>query len=302
VKLSVVIATRNRAASLARTLASLAEAHRPADWELVVDNGSSDDTPAVCQRFGGRLPLRRIAEPRVGLSHARNAGVREIRGDAILWTDDDVSVGRDWLVAYQAAFVADPAAAFFGGAVSARFEGTPPAWLVEAMPVFASSYAEREPAGAVIDAGTVELPFGANFAIRSDVQRRHVYDTALGRQPGRYLIGGEEIALMRRLLAAGGHGRWVPEATVIHWIGPERQTLAYLRAYWAGQGWVENRAAAERGEPRSLLDLLRTALRRELEWRAAQRGADRLAAARALLAASAARGALAQGCTRRWRR
>lgn len=294
-KLSVVIATHNRAVSLARVMRSLVEARKPADWELiVVDNGCTDDTTVACARFAGQLPMHRISEPTIGLSHARNAGVRAAQGDCILWTDDDVTVGREWLVAYEAAIAADPAASFFGGPVSPRLEGLPPPWLVEALPVFASSYGARAPVEGMIDADTVELPAGANFAVRTEVQRRHAFDPALGRQPGSVLIGGEEIALMRRLIAEGAHGRWVSGAGVEHRIGPDRQTIAWLRSYWSGQGWAESLQRAARGERSpGLVALARTALRRELDYRAARRRSDRLAEARALLAAATARGALA---------
>jgi hypothetical protein len=162
------------------------------------------------------------------------------------------------------------------------------------MPVFASSYGARAPVEGTIDAATIELPSGANFAVRTDVQRRHAYDPALGRQPGRTLIGGEEIALMRRLMAEGAHGRWVPGAAVEHRIGSDRQTVVYLRSHGAGQGWVESLQMAARGERLpGLFALARTALRRELDYRAARRRGDRLAEARALLAAATARGALA---------
>ena len=287
-------------------LASLVEARRPrsAGWEVVVvDNGcGEDDTSDVCRRFERSLPLRRISEPRVGLSHARNAAVRDVQGDCILWTDDDVTIGADWLTAYEAAIANDPATTFFGGTVLPRFEGRPPAWLTEGMAVFASSYAGRQPSpdDGPLDAATVELPFGANFwADPHEAQRRHAYDGALGRQPGRFLIGGEEIALMRQLLSEGARGRWVPAAEVEHWIGPDRQTIAYLRAYWGGQGWVAMLQASQRGEPApGLLAQIRAVFRTELDYRVARRRGDRSAEARALIVAATARGSLAY---RYWR-
>ncbi|MGH9885968.1 MAG: glycosyltransferase family 2 protein, partial [bacterium] len=129
--LSVAICTRDRAASLRRTLASLAECARASDpWEvLVVDNGSRDDTPAAAAAFEGTLPVRVIHEAAPGLSNARNAAVREARGAYIVWTDDDCLPARDWLSAYAAAFRAEPDAAVFGGPIVPRFEGEPPGWL-----------------------------------------------------------------------------------------------------------------------------------------------------------------------------
>ena len=75
--LTVAICTWNRAGLLARTLERLVAMESPvAPWEvLVVDNGSTDDTPRVLDRFASRLPLRRLLEPALGLSNARNAAV-----------------------------------------------------------------------------------------------------------------------------------------------------------------------------------------------------------------------------------
>ena len=76
--LSVVICTRNRQCQLARLLDSLArQAAHTLDVEvLVVDNGSTDETAAVCaSRLTATSTVRYCHERRVGLSHARNRGL-----------------------------------------------------------------------------------------------------------------------------------------------------------------------------------------------------------------------------------
>ena len=81
------------------------------------------------------------------------------------------------------------------------------------------------------------LPFGANFAIRRDVQSRFPYDPALGRL-GDSLRSGEEALVLKAILGEGMSGRWVPDALVRHWIPKERQTLQFFRdrAIAAGRG------------------------------------------------------------------
>ena len=74
ITVSVVVCTWNRAALLAKGLEAIAALDVPAgcEWELVVvDNACTDDTPAVLERFAERLPLRRVSEPRLGLSRAQ---------------------------------------------------------------------------------------------------------------------------------------------------------------------------------------------------------------------------------------
>jgi len=221
------------------------------DWELlVVDNGSTDDTDRVIDSFRERLPLRGLHEPRSGLANARNCAVDGATGEYLVWTDDDATPDAAWLQAYSAAFARWPGAAVFGGRVDAEFEGTPPSWLLRALWRIPGAYAmkdlEPEPKPLDPDLG---LPFGVNFAIRLEEQRRHPYDPSLGRRPERPGLSGEETDVISRVLADGGSGWWVPEARVVHHIPRERQTIRHLRRFYAAYGEVTSRADAPGGDP-----------------------------------------------------
>ncbi len=83
--LSVVVPTRDRASVLQRCLAAL-ERERPAEV-VVVDDGSTDDTPDVL----GRHPwVHAVRQGGAGRSAAKNAGVEVASGDLVLFLDDDV--------------------------------------------------------------------------------------------------------------------------------------------------------------------------------------------------------------------
>ena len=243
VDVTVAICTWNRASLLDQTLARLGELAVPdaVRWELlVVDNGSSDDTAEVLARHASRLPLRCAREERRGLSHARNRAVAEARGELIAWTDDDVRVEPDWLAVYAAAARQLPHADFFGGPILPWFDGAPPAWVAASLPVIGSAFAlcDLGPARAPLTAQ--HLPYGANFAVRSAVQRRHLFDPTLGRV-GDALLSGDENELMRRMLADGHAGVWLPEARVSHFVPRERMTLDYVRHYYRGIGRTDVR-------------------------------------------------------------
>ena len=238
-RFTVAVCTWNRAALLPAVLGRLARVrYAPGDWEvLVVNNNSTDDTERVLDAFAGRLPLRRAFEPKQGNSHARNTAVGEARGDYVVWTDDDVLVEAGWLAAYARAIGRHPEAALFGGPIRPRFEGTPPPWLSSAREeIGAAVFAERdlgaEPFELEPDG---ELPYGANYVVRAREQRLFPYDPALGRVLDGGALG-DETAVIRAVLAAGGKGWWVPDASVEHWIPKERQTVGYLRSYYALQG------------------------------------------------------------------
>lgn len=237
-RFTVAVCTWNRAALLPQVLDRLARVqHPPGAWEvLFVNNNSTDDTERVLEAFAGRLPLRRAFEPRQGLSHARNAAVREARGDYVVWTDDDVLVDAGWLAAYARAVERHPEAAVFGGPIQPLFEGTPPAWLSAAWRDVGAAFGARALGGEPFELDADgELPYGANFVVRAREQRLFPYDPALGRRLEGGALG-EETAVIRAILAAGGTGWWVPDASVEHWIPKGRQTTRYLRSYYALQG------------------------------------------------------------------
>jgi len=239
-RVSIVICTRNRAASLARTLESLARLIIPTDLvcELVViDNGSTDATQGVIAGFRDRLRIRSEHERVAGLAQARNRGVEVATGDYIIWTDDDVVVDPAWLDAYVTAFRQWPDAAVFGGKIIPRLEAPTPAWFAAAQSELGSLLAHRDfgddPLPLAIGEGI--LPFGANYAVRAAEQRRFRYDTALGVAPGRMRLG-EETAVIEAILTNGGAGYWTPCAKVFHCISCDRQSVSYIQRYFAAQG------------------------------------------------------------------
>ncbi len=98
---SIIICTRNRADFLRETLESISKTVVPQGWNvelLVIDNGSTDHTKAVVNESRlGNVKLRYVHEPKPGQCQARNAGLRASLGEAILFTDDDVRVPRNWI-------------------------------------------------------------------------------------------------------------------------------------------------------------------------------------------------------------
>ncbi|NHC12727.1 glycosyltransferase family 2 protein [Motilibacter deserti] len=118
---SVVIPTRNRARMLPRALATILEQELedPGSLEIVVvDDGSTDDTPQVLAALGDpRLRVLRH-DHATGVSRARNDGTAYARGRWVAWLDDDDFWAPEKLRLQLAAVQATPGARWCnGGAV-----------------------------------------------------------------------------------------------------------------------------------------------------------------------------------------
>jgi GT2 family glycosyltransferase len=109
VDISVVIATKDRARYLERALATLQmQRGAPAFEVIVVDNGSSDATGSVVERFAlGSPAVRYVAAPEPNRGKARNRGVEIASGRYLLFCDDDVALPERWVAAHAAAHDGD---------------------------------------------------------------------------------------------------------------------------------------------------------------------------------------------------
>jgi glycosyltransferase involved in cell wall biosynthesis len=88
-KISVILPTYNQAGYLPSSLESIA-AQTCRDFELiVVDDGSTDQTPQVLADFRQRLPFDVISQKNRGLPAALNAGFARAAGQYLTWTSSD---------------------------------------------------------------------------------------------------------------------------------------------------------------------------------------------------------------------
>jgi len=95
--ISVVIATKDRAALLDAALQSLRlQGNAPPTEIIVVDNGSTDDTRAVVERNAARY----VFEPVPNRARARNRGIAAATGSHIVFVDDDVVVPGGFLAVH----------------------------------------------------------------------------------------------------------------------------------------------------------------------------------------------------------
>lgn len=231
IKLSLLIATYNRADRLIETLESVVAQDAPAElWEcVVVNNNSMDCTAERFAAFAAAHPqynLRMVEEHNQGLSYARNRGIRESTGEYMAIIDDDERIVPEFISAYISLFDTVPEAVAGGGPIVPVYPAGRPAWM--------SCFTERPIANTMYLGDRVRefpeghIPGGGNMAIRrSAVKRYGVFDISLGRV-GTSLTGGEESDLFERLRLAEAKYYYTPKAVMYHIIPAEKLSRGYF--------------------------------------------------------------------------
>jgi cellulose synthase/poly-beta-1,6-N-acetylglucosamine synthase-like glycosyltransferase len=229
---SVVVPVRDGEPTIAPCLDAILAAEYPEDRReiVVVDNGSSDGTSAVIQA----RPVRYLHEPRRGVSHARNRGIAESRGEILAFVDADCLVEPQWLVELVKPFE-DPAV----GAVAGDLQHVEP-----------TTAAERQSARLLGNwqrfafTSNPAYPITANAAYRRDVLER-----IGGFDP--HMVRAQDVELGLRFQEHSGRRlAYAERATARHrnrttWVGFFRQQLGW--AY--GAGLVGAKFEAMGGDP-----------------------------------------------------
>jgi glycosyltransferase involved in cell wall biosynthesis len=245
---SILICSYNRAALLRETLAALQAMDPVADCAteiIVVDNNSTDETPAVIAQSAaaGPLPVIHLNETRQGKSFALNTGFARARGEVIALTDDDVLPAPGWLARIVADFRRLDGVSFVCGKVLPRWGSPPPPELLHPRardlwgPLALVDYGD-EPFVYEPELPGHRLPVGANVAFAAAALRIvGNWRTDLGKV-NNTLIAGEDHELFVRLRRFGlFSGYYDPEVTVRHYVPPHRLTRQYFRRwnFWWGK-------------------------------------------------------------------
>ena len=130
-EVSVIIPTRNRSKLLELSLRSVLWQRNVNFETIVVDDGSTDDTPRVLRSHGDRIRVVRH-ERSQGVSAARNRGIAEARGEWVAFLDDDDLWAPDKLELQLQALRRDDRRWAYAGAVEITMDnrvlaGQPPA-------------------------------------------------------------------------------------------------------------------------------------------------------------------------------
>jgi GT2 family glycosyltransferase len=243
IRISVVIATRDRCDALRETLETMRLLDLrglSVDW-VVADNGSSDQTADVVQSFERHLPVRHVLVTQPGKNRALNHVLDHVDlGEWVMFTDDDVTPDPRWLQEAAAAVARWPECSVFGGRILPVFpEAVPPLWARDReLMVFA--FCLHEHGSQDCEYPIRQYPFGGNLWCRRAVfQAGWRYNEQIGPRPTRRKMGSE-TALLVALRKAGYGMVFIPGSLVHHRIPASACRLRPLlaRAYQYGRGRV----------------------------------------------------------------
>jgi glycosyltransferase involved in cell wall biosynthesis len=253
------------------------------DFEVIlVDNRLAVPTPDSLSSLTTTRPwLRVVREPRPGISAARNRGIAEAKAAIIAFTDDDVSVDREWLRAAATRFVLEPQLDVVTGLVlPLELENATQVWYERYFGGFGGVRSflpvtlEINPSKTWLSSpgrinesdshhrflrrsslyGVGRYVVGANMVFRkSALERIHGFDVALG--TGTPSRGGEDLAATISVLWSGGKIGYEPSAFVFHRHRREySQLLNQLDG--SGIGFTAMLTSLVRQDPRHAIAIL----------------------------------------------
>ncbi len=246
-RLSIIICCHNSAARLEPTLRHLSvqSGLQPDRWEVIlVDNASSDETATraaeIWQAAGAPADLRIISEPKLGLSHARAAGIDAALNDIVSFVDDDNWVCPTWCAKILELMTSFSDLDVIGARSQAAFDAdqSVPPWF----PTLQHGYAIGPQAA---NSGWIEKPlprfYGAGLTIRLAALRslfHRGFSPLLAGRSGNRLTAGEDSELCYALALNGARFWYEASLQLFHFMPPQRLTLQYAQKLFYNLGFT----------------------------------------------------------------
>lgn len=200
-------------------------------WEIIaVDNASTDQTANIIKRYADKLPINYLYEQQAGKNNALNLALPTVKGDLIVFTDDDIIPQQDWLTQLVKCANTHPDYSVFGGVINPRWPREPEDWILNHVPLGVTyALTEANRAEGEIFPGLV---WGPNMAIRRRVfDSGYRFDNTVGPNGKNYVMGSETEFTIR--LGEAGYKSWFCKNAVVQHI---------IRDYQLEPEWIVKRA------------------------------------------------------------
>ena len=194
-----------------------------------------DPDEALLEFYKSCMPndVKIVVSEGYGLSYARNAGVKNAKGEIVAFIDDDAVADETWLENLVKNYN-DPRVAGVGGFIKPIWESGRPIWFPEELDwIIGCSYK-----GLPKSKAYVRNPIGCNMSFRKDVfEEVGYFRVGIGRL-GKKPVAGEEAELSMRILEKIPGAKIVhePRAVVCHRVPKSRTHLKYVvkRSFYEG--------------------------------------------------------------------
>ena len=222
-RISVVVCSYNGGRTIRDCCEGLCRLEYPDFEVIVVDDGSTDDTASIAASYAFKV----IRTRNMGLSHARNLGLREATGEIVAYIDDDAYPDPAWLTHLATSFVRSDHAGIGGPNITAPEDG-PLARCIGNSP--------GNPTHVLLTDEEAEHLPGCNMAFRKSALE------AIGGFDEQFRIAGDDVDICWRVRAGGGTLGFSPAAMV--WHHRRASVIAYLRQqrnYGKAEGMLERK-------------------------------------------------------------
>jgi glycosyltransferase involved in cell wall biosynthesis len=242
-KISFIIPTLNRDKLLDRTLLSIHKQQTKREFEvIVIDNGSTDSTKAVCDQYLPKIEnLVYHYDSTPGLLSGRHKGTEISKNEILCFLDDDVELNKNYVENLYLLFTQNNHIKLATGPCLPQYEVTPPDWL--------NYFWDKTPNGSfchwlsLLDLGNNEktvhpnFVWGLNFCIRKEVllELNGFHPDCVPSALQKYQ-GDGETGLTMKAADQNYIAVYHPGLSLKHYVSKERLTVEYFkkRAFYEG--------------------------------------------------------------------
>lgn len=260
--ISAIISTYNREKYLPKLFKSICKQDY-LDFEIIiVNNNSPGNTKELTSKFIKENPNIKISyfiEKKQGLSFGRNRGIKEAKGNIIIFLDDDAYISNNYFHKIAMYFDKYSDVMAIGSKILLEYESKVPDWenpfLNSLLGYFnlgeKTKYFNKN-----------NYPRGSNMCFRKDVFNTvGLFNTDLGRI-GNKLSGGEEKDIFQRIYNQNIKVLYVPDAIVYHAVPIDRTKKSFIKKQAIGTGESEFIRVKNKG----IITILQRTLEEILKW------------------------------------